>query len=218
MSLDVVNDVILIRFLAGTGGSFLKNLLLAAKRNIKEDFTFSKSGNAHTQIAEELNYHILIEDLKCQQLLKTVDDLSDPPFFVMTHCHDQQLCVSQFTRVITITYTREDADAIIKLVEKKLYNDDLKVFDHVTLEDGSIISIEDWRRGRLPRTIAKIPLWTQPADADPNTTLFISFRELLYGHPNALIEKLSLFTGIPPGSFSKKNLQTWRELTYHSIW
>ena len=218
MAVDLVNDVILVRFPGGCGGSFLKNLLLAAKRNDRTDFVFSKHGNSHREIVKELNYHMISESLKEHTLLELEDSSAKTPLFVLTHCTDLNLCTATFNRIITIYYNPKEVDSIVKLVEKKYYNDELTIFDQVKLEDGSMIPIEDWRPGRKRRLHAGILNWAPPEGTIPDSMLFINFREILYGVPHVLFEKLSAFTGIPVSNFSKKNLLAWRELTYHTIW
>ena len=193
-----------ITYVGGTGGHFLCYMLNAAYSNIHSPVKLSTTGNAHDSslgicIGGGLDSDVTVKKSK---ILEWANLNVQNKKFVAVHCTDFKFLLSNFQKMIVITYSEENIKEIAY------------VFINKWLDQSSTKS-EATRRRVLVTTIKYTNLLELYTDKllSSNTILNVSWDNLFKGDIHELISSLSEFTQIPVSNFNTENLIYWRKLT-----
>jgi hypothetical protein len=218
MSISSFDDIILIRFPPGAGGSFLRNLFVAAKYNISEEFELSIHGNSHIRVIPEIDHTFLFDKNIDYDFLISLakEENKISPFFLITHSLDFSKNLRFFKRIISISYDDDDIPIIRKLCETKWLTDEKKFKDTVYLETyDKVVTISEWRVLYENILSNQKSIWTRSKFT--NRAIILEFKDLWSKPSRILFKKLSDFTGIPQENFSRKNLLKWRKVSRSGI-
>ena len=207
-----------ISFMGGTGGNFIRSLLISAKVGYTNLWDMSSHGNSHWGPMEIYNdtFNKVPNDLSCQvaDVINAIERSSltyDPKdcFYQNMHIIDLPELMKYFSKSIRVTYNFEDViDVSMAMVAKN--GDDGKV------DLNDIYHIKKNYIGRKMIMIKHLRDF-QPIEDLKDRVLFISWQELLNKDGHKLFADLSNFTGIPEYSFSHDNLALWRTKTNKTV-
>ena len=208
-------DIIPITYMSGTGGNFLCHFILSAKKNNKNNITFSKYGNAHhglkdgqppgTIIDSDVDKIKHILDV-CRNKINFYKNKVDKPFYVISHIRDIKLLSTYFSRFIRITYELDDVDELAKVFLAKAIIDVVK--SEVKIKTHMVPQIKN-----LLKEQAEYFTFNDGYDS----SLFVSWKNIYKDDPSILIDKLHKFTEIPKENFSVDLLNQWRTPTKFGI-
>ena len=200
------DDIIPITYIGGTGGNFLCHFIASAKRNIKDIVKLSEHGNVHTFCIKDINCPV--QGLSTPDLVKIEYIFSQlpyigsvKPYYTSAHLIDINTINSYFSRSVRIIYEIDDVTDIATVFYGKFIVDEGK-----TKKSIKNISAEPYR-------------WINKFSFKENmpNVLFVSWKELLNGNINDLIDKISIFTNIDKDKFSTESLIYWRDKTQYCI-
>jgi hypothetical protein len=182
---------IAIRYVHGSGGHFLNAWLTASKLNIP-NITLGDYGSAHASFKEFGSY------TKPPALPAPHFEITSyPPYFVHTEYRDLNVISNSFYKVINIVYELADCDELELSFLGKYY---------------------------LEKVVNKIPVYLKQhthrqkyykQTLDTDYILNVQWKDLLYGDPILLSEKLKTFTGLT--NIKIEPLIEWREKTKSSM-
>jgi len=207
-------DIVPITYMSGTGGNFLCNFIVSAKRNIKTVIELSEHGNAHYKALKDISgppygprwsdqnkINFLMLELE-QQLNQPINFFTQRPFYTCSHIVNIELINACFKKSIRIIYDLDDVKeiAVVFYGKWKIDEDNIKPFS--IAESNIMIRLFQSKFIKL--------------DNMPNV-LFIFWKELFKGNIEELIIKLSTFTEIDSNNFSCESLMHWRNKTQYCI-
>lgn len=205
----MIDGLIPICFLGGSGGSFLNSWLTSAKYNVKCELQFSDYGGMHTLKHLELPGHMhaitenIVTKLEYIKSLQFLDNYSEryPPYF--TTIHEPAVNVLEyFDRVINITYQIRDTNDLTACFIMKWGRDIRKSASGHYAEQAKLYT----DKHHLFKPIKN------------ENVCNVSWTELFYYTDlDPFISKLSLFTGIPTNNFNIENLISWRNKSKETI-
>ena len=210
--MELIEDIVPISYIGGTGGNLLCHLIVSAKRNIHDLIVLSEHGNAHIHSLKDLPMlpgGINMPDTeKIEFMLKNLpNDTSEKPWYTPVHIRDIKLITQHFKKSIRITYDIDDVDDLCNIVFGKWYVDDVLSGNIISNRTHSKLSMRQGLMG-----------WSkQFKKEDIPDVLFVSWKELFKGNIDELITKLSTFTGIDSNNFSIESLTYWRNKTQDCI-
>ena len=205
----ILEDVIPITYMGGTGGVFLCHFLVSAKRNVQDIIELSEHGNAHTNCLTDIvapmhgvrKPDIIKIDYLIDQIQQVKNQNIEKPYYTFAHLTDINLINLHFKKSIRITYERDDIDEITNVFYGKYCYDWVKKVEPKQLyKTGLVFNLNKFTK----------------VENMPNI-LFISWKEYLRGNIDDLIYKLSIFTDINVENFSKESLIHWRNKTQYCI-
>jgi hypothetical protein len=206
------NNIIVITYSTGTGGSFLQQFLTLAKLESSRLIKFSKHGNAHSFMLADMPIEPgpvngEFDEQKVKYILEAepyVDSVE--PYITISHIVDLKLVQTNFDKVIRITYDLEDIDEICCThIGKFSYDEKLQT---------RLYSQKECNLRKLSLKLEQ-KLYTNEV-IYPNV-LYVSWKDLYKNDTQNLIEKLSNFTGFPIINFNLENLNNWRTATKEGI-
>ena len=207
--MNKIYDIIPITFNGGTGGHFLAWFVNLAYLNDVTLMNFSVHGNAH---GNDFKYHgsnntVNVPDIK--KINEVIDQkltrFPNNVWFPNIHLADLDLARSTFQKNIRITYECNDIPELLNVVTGKVFKDLMFATDQ---------QIGIFRIGKENQLKNYQPLFTK---TDYSDVCYITWKELLYGSENQLIQSLSDYTSIPLNNFNSNNLHNWRKKTIESI-
>lgn len=193
------SDLIPIRYIGGTGGSFICAWLTQAKLGTS-DIPLSLYGNAHQAYKEcPVDISPLATGQEYIDILKSVQPPtpSMPPYFVHVHCSDLDAILQVSNKVINISYQKENIKEIFFMFYGKFHLD----------ERDSKYS--DFNIRYLSYLKTMVPNFKEISSTD--RVLNVSWHEISSGDPEMLAQKFFKFTGI--GNLSLDILLEWRKAT-----
>ena len=207
----MIEDVVPIIYMNGTGGNFLCHFIVSAKRNIKDIIQLSKHGNAHEHGLKDIphpTWGIRIPDIdKINHIKEYVKNIENnlKPYYTSAHISDIDLVNSYFKKHIKITYDMNDVNELVPASLGKFH-----------------VDTQNKNKEDLPKYLADITWITMKynkffKNSDKENTLCISWKELYHLDPAIIIDKLNLFTNIPKENFSIEQLLIWRDATKKCI-
>jgi hypothetical protein len=207
----ILEDVIPITYMGGTGGVFLCHLIVSAKRNIQDIIELSEHGNAHTNCLTDIvgpMHGVRKPDIiKINYLIDQVQQVKniEKPYYTFAHLTDLNLINLYFKKSIRITYEHDDINEIVNVFYGKYYYDWIKKVESKELYKNLYKNGLNFYLNKFTE-VENVP-----------NILFISWKEYLRGNIDDLIYKLSTFTDIHVGNFSKESLIHWRNKTQYCI-
>jgi hypothetical protein len=227
-------NIIAIRYTGGAGGQFLNGWLTQAKYQDYQDLPLGEFGSGHV-CYRDIPFNVsstyaMWDHLKIQQA-KTPDREFIPPYFFGTHCETLDVVRQDLSRVITITYTPDDAwDISMSWLSKYILENPEQRREiernvnplGLTFEQQAQRQrergldpdrpTENWQMRDLQLRKAAKSQYYSTSPQDPNL-LDISWRELMYGDPADLAQRLAQWLGWSPDRFHTHSLVEWRRAT-----
>jgi len=212
------SNIIPIGYLGGTGGHFLGSFLTKAKYNYPDEINLSEHGNSHNNY-KEMSMPDNFVDVSVEERIDIIKQIKpnvlkgyelQSPYFFACHIIDADILVDNFEKVIYIHYDYEDTYDIARAYYGKWVVDVQKkqLENTKSIAFAIIYLIADMK--------SKLEIVKNRKDLGPNICN-ISWKELVHGEPNILVDKLSSFTGIDSNRFSEPDLKLWREATIGCI-
>ena len=203
----VAADTIPVRYMVGTGGVFLTTVLTGAKYNEKIAIKLSRYGNCHSREQDFSHYihpshglgPIHDDDIKMNALNSMTFAFGEPPYFVHTHITDLKKTLSQFPKVLTISYTIDDYETLSDVIIYK-YTQDTAMKSH-DLDK----SMEFWTK----IMIKYHSHFNEEAEGNTN----IPFNLMLNGDIEEFVSVLSNVSGYPRENFDREFINEWRRKT-----
>lgn len=213
-------DFIVIRRKPGAGGDFLRLWLTQAKLNQNNTIALTEAGQANFVLND------FFIDLEYKNVTPKPGDShkvylshlgryaakegSVAPWFAQDANHTLEECLEYAERAITLTYTLDDVDNLVKLYINKPLKADTEYESLTATEIESIknVSIKQLRNAQ--------PMW-RPDLPETDKNINISFQDWLSGDIDTIVNKLSAFTGIPEANFVKDDLANWRTMTQNTL-
>lgn len=196
-TLDIIDpkrDYIAIAFKGGSGGKFLSAWLTNAKL-INSHFKLTLEGSANPsefEINHDFEQPKPIEFHKTYaQTVKPNKDTSAPYFYTTSTINPNELS-DEVYKMIQITFDEDDVDLIFRLYCAKNY---------------ALVNATPLHQLYLEIYNSQIRISNIPKKQN---IMFLSFKELMFGDVEPLINKLAEFTGLDPLKFERKLLDEWR--------
>jgi len=213
---SLITNIVPITYFGGTGGHFLRSLIIAAKVEYEPIWEFSPYGNAHWAPTEWYNdtfkaphdLRISVNDILTQ--IKNSKIYCDPLEFYYHQFHvvDLKELMKHFSRSIRICYEYKDIKDISLAMLAK------------TGIDGNEVQnpddINEMRKYFMTRQVLGIKHCKDFQRVNHNDKVYsVGWSMLIRDNPEMLFEGLFSFTGFE--KFSLDNLMHWRELTLKGI-
>lgn len=197
----MINHFYPIAYLGGSGGAFLSSWLNQAMYGIPLKLNTS-TGNAHDS-ARDAGFGIFNDQIESIEGLKQKFTDTTYKMFIGCHIVDDSLLLSNFPKVTKITYDQDDALEIAI----NFYTKNPNLIDF-TLEESILNRIESTKQfnDRMSKTLPETEQSTN-----------VSWKALLYGDPDELVDKLANFYSIKKSNFDLANLVWWRTLAMRNI-
>lgn len=206
---DKIKNIIPITYAGGSGGAFLSNFLNMAYFNDHSLPKLSHNGNAHlaklVKFAgpdfehrdQEAGFRMLMGKYKYSPVV----------IFTASHFDDTHV-LNRFKKYIKIVIEPDDAEELALCFTGKYKIDILRL--HRTLyKDEYETLLEMYRRIDFYQ-------WFYEKTNSPSM-IYLTWKELVHGPANYVIEHLSKFTNIPIENFNEKSLSHWRQVTVNGI-
>lgn len=207
----MIEDIVPITYINGSGGNFLCHFIVSAKRNNKNIIELSKHGNTHEFGLKDIpspSFGILTADnLKINHILtQTPNILANTPYYTSAHIADPKLIHDNFKKSIRIVYDLDDVDELT-LIHLGKYS--------VDCENINLESVHT----QLPFIKFRIKKYNEFFKNNENydSMLLVSWKEIYHSDPQILIDKLHKFTNIPKNNFSLEQMLIWRNATQMCI-
>jgi hypothetical protein len=217
---SLITNIVPITYFGGTGGHFLRSLIIAAKVEYEPIWEFSPYGNAHWAPTEWYNDTFNTPkgsppdlSMTVKDVLKKIEDSKiycDPLEFYYHQFHivDLNELMRYFSRSIRICYEYKDIKEIGLAMLAK------------TGIDGNVIKdpndITEMRKFFMARQVLGIKHCKDFQRVTYNDRVYpVPWNMMLREDPEMLFEGLFSFTGFE--KFSLDNLLKWRELTLKGI-
>jgi len=220
MNDSLITNIVPITYFGGTGGHFLRSLLIAAKVGYEPVWEFSPYGHAHWAPAEQYNDSFtdlsvskIPSGLTVEQILDKINNSKiycDPLQFYYHQFHliDLNSLMRHFSRSIRICYEFKDAREIALAMLAK------SGIDAKHVKDPS--DVKELRDYFMKRQIMGIKYYKDFQRVNNIHKVYsVGWDMLLRNDPEMLFEGLYSFTGLE--NFSLDNLMCWRELTLKGI-
>jgi hypothetical protein len=222
MNDSLITNIVPITYFGGTGGHFLRSLLIAAKVGYEPTWEFSPYGHAHWAPAEQYNDSFIdlsgskiphTLGLTVEQILDKINKSKiycDPLQFYYHQFHlvDLNSLMRHFSRSIRICYEFKDAREIALAMLAK------SGIDAKHVKDPS--NVKELRDYFMKRQIMGIKYYKDFQRVNNIHKVYsVGWDMLLRNDPEMLFEGLYSFTGLE--NFSLDNLMCWRELTLKGI-
>jgi hypothetical protein len=196
-------DYISVRYFGGSGGTFLTSWLTAAKNESDQYLSLTDVGSANPSVLEiqQTVPHNFRSDQHRQFLSTVVPGVAgtEPPYFVLDQSQSLDESLECVQRVINISYDINDVDDVAWCYYKKTF---------IRQENANLLDVESILEQLTEFTGT---CWIKfRAKTDTERVCYIKWKDLLSGDPVALVEKLSVFTGISANKFDLALLGQWR--------
>ena len=206
-----LHEVIPITYMSGTGGNFLCHLIVSAKRKVKTIPELSRYGNIHVACIKDIPgppHGINVDDQIKLNWLKNCPcpDHALSPYYTAAHIKNPNILREYFKKSIRITFDSDDISTVSSVFLGKYFIDEMKV---------DVTDLSSYKCLITNKLTSMLPFFKK--DASLGTILFISWKELFNGEVDALLYKLSEFTGIDSTEFSTDALSHWRDKTRECI-
>jgi hypothetical protein len=212
-------DFIVVRRKLGAGGDFLRLWLTQAKLNENNTIALTEAGQADFVLNDFFDLEYKNTAPKPGDSHKvylshlgryTKKEGSIAPWIAQDANHTLEECLEYMERAITLTYTLADVDNLVKLYINKQLKADTEYQGLTATEIESIKNVN----ARHLRDAQ--PAWG-PDLPETDKNINMSFQDWLSGDIDAIVNKLSAFTGIPTANFVKDDLANWRTMTQATL-
>jgi len=196
-------DYISVRYLGGSGGTFLTSWLTAAKNESPQYVSLTNVSSANPnflEIQQSVPHNFRAEQHK--QFLSTAvpgTPGTEAPYFLLDQSKSLDESLECVQRVINISYDINDVDDVAWCYYKKTF---------IRQENANLLDVESILE-QLTETVGAC--WIRfRAKTDTERVCYVKWKDLLSGDPVALVEKLSAFTGISANKFNLSLLAEWQ--------
>ncbi len=207
-----------ISFMGGTGGNFVRSLLISAKVGYTNLWDISSNGNSHWGPMEVYNdtFNRIPNDLSCsvEHVLDAIKhstltyDEGDC-FYQNMHILQLDSIMQHFAKSIRVIYDFDDiTDVSVAMVAKNSGDGNLNANDFQYMKKNFVV-----RKMVMIRHLKDF----QRADDFNGRVLYVSWKDICYKDAKEFFSGLSQFTGIPLENFSLDNLTRWRSKTLGTI-
>lgn len=202
-----VKNIVPVTYYGPTGGNFVSWFLNLAYLNKKETMNFSEHGNAHLNPYKPaiINNRIFLDDkIKITQMIK-VNPSPNTTWYPNVHINDTKLLDDYFVKSVRIVFAEQDIPNLATLSLYKVYID--------------AYGIKEFKEQRKRMECNILKKCSKIFHDQPyfESIHYVSWKDLVFGSSEQLVEGLSKFTEIPIDNFNLENLKVWRSKTINTL-
>lgn len=198
------NNIVPVRFMHNTGGSFLSSWITHANLNRKMERRFSPHGNAHDVFQEARLFGSNVKLDSLEQVVGLLSIVKNNTTYVFAHIKDIEPMLESFDQLINIYYDPQDSEYLSYISIGKFIIDDIKQVPTKRRQEiiqGQISDISKHFVFCNDRKVLNLHWKSQIFDTDPHQ----------------LAETLGKFTGIAVDNFDIESFVYWQELTKSGV-
>jgi hypothetical protein len=195
--------------MSGTGGNFISALLSAARSQNKSILRFSKHGNSHLSMNDVpmIGGTEIPDFYQIKYLLGLSKSVASDKVFAPIHLIELSEVLKVFHRAIRITYQQDDIDEISKIwiVKWGIDSQFMSYKDATTYYKFSVRQLTN-----------NLNSFQEDASLSERVH-YLSWKDIYKDDVNALITKLSSFSGYKHENFYTDKIIDWRDRTNKCI-